>query len=592
MDAVSELYRDYQTRDHPTRIAAYDSAMQRLAAANPGDREARIFAALASVQTAAPTDKTYAKQLAAGAILEELFAAYPDHPGLAHYIIHAYDVPALAPRALDAARRYATIAPSAPHALHMPSHTFTRLGYWQESIQSNIASAASAAAESATAEQLHAMDYMAYAYLQLGRDDEVRALIAQVAGLQERLKSPAAGGSAAPVAVGTYATAAIPARYALERADWAGATALTVPAGATPQSEAVTEFARAVGAARSGHPAAASSSLDRLAAIRDALRTSGDAYWSGQSEIQRQGASAWVAWARGEKDEGLRLAAAAADAEDATEKSAATPGPLMPARELLADMQFEAGRFADAQRSYEAVLTKEPHRFRAEYGAGLAAERAGDTSAAHAHYRALVAQCAPVTGSPRDALTQAQRALEHATLESRKGRRVSRVAKAVAGQKASGIRAGDLCDLADLSTFRPPSVQIFRDRRSEELLRLGLGEIVFRDHPHAGVDPLVHRLALQVGDHRLHAQISHVEGILHDDALHLARAEGVDERLTGIEADERDLASLVDVLQREQHARGGRLVDAEDALQVAGEPIEQVLRCAFRRITRRTGVLL
>jgi len=412
MDAVSELYRDYQTRDHPTRIAAYDSAMQRLSAANPGDREARIFAALASVQTAAPTDKTYAKQLAAGAILEELFAKYPDHPGLAHYIIHAYDVPALAPRALDAARRYAAIAPSAPHALHMPSHTFTRLGYWQESIQSNIASAASAAAESATAEQLHAMDYMAYAYLQVGRDDEVRALIDQVGVLQEHLKSPAAGGSAAPVSVGTYATAAIPARYALERADWAGATALTVATGATPQSEAVTEFARAVGAARSGHPDAASSSLDRLAAIRDALRTSGDAYWSGQSEIQRQGASAWVAWARGDKDEGLRLAAAAADAEDATEKSAATPGPLMPARELLADMQFEAGRFADAQKSYEAVLTKEPHRFRAEYGAGVAAERAGDQSGANAHYRALLNQCAPVTGSPRDALRQAQRALD------------------------------------------------------------------------------------------------------------------------------------------------------------------------------------
>src|SRR5262249_32420006 len=162
----------------------------------------------------------------------------------------------------------------------------------------------------------------------------------------DRLSKPAAGGSAAPVSVGTYATAAIPARYALERADWDAATHLTVAAGATPQSEAVTEFARALGAARSGHPEAASSSLERLAAIRDSLRTSGDAYWSGQSEIQRQGASAWVAWARGEKDEGLRLAAAAADAEDATEKAATTPGPLMPARELLADMQFDAGRFA------------------------------------------------------------------------------------------------------------------------------------------------------------------------------------------------------------------------------------------------------
>ena len=387
MDAVAELYRDYQTRDHPTRVAAYAAAMQRVSSTYPADREARIFGALATVETAPPTDKTYARQLAAGAILEELFAADPDHPGLAHYIIHAYDVPALAPRALDAARRYAAIAPSAPHALHMPSHTFTRLGYWQESIQSNIASAASASAEGATAEQLHAMDYMAYAYLQLGRDDEVRRLVDRVNTLRDALNTPAAGGGAAPVSVGKYAVAAIPARYALERADWVGAAQLTPSPGSTLPSEAVTQFARALGAARSGDPDAAAASLERLAAIREGLRQSHDDYWAGQSEIQRQAALAWVAWARGNRDEALRLASAAADAEDATEKSAATPGPLMPARELLGDMQFEAGRFGEAQRTYEAVLSKEPHRFHAEYGAGLAAERAGDPTAAAAHYR-------------------------------------------------------------------------------------------------------------------------------------------------------------------------------------------------------------
>ena len=169
--AVAELYKDFQTVDHPTRIAAYERAMARVASTYPDDSEAQIFAALAALQTAPPTDKTYAKQLQAGAVLERMFAAAPDHPGLAHYIIHAYDVPPLAPRALDAARRYAQIAPSAPHALHMPSHTFTRVGYWRESVETNLASAAAAEREGSTGEELHALDYQVYAYLQMGQDD-------------------------------------------------------------------------------------------------------------------------------------------------------------------------------------------------------------------------------------------------------------------------------------------------------------------------------------------------------------------------------------------------------------------------------------
>ena len=216
LDAAAKLFDHVDTLDQATRLVAYRDAMQSLAAREPGDFEATIFYALSLAITAPPTDKTYANQLKAGAMLEELFAAHPDHPGLAHYIIHAYDVPALAPRALDAARRYSEIAPSAPHALHMPSHTFTRVGDWQRSIDANLASAAAARSAGSASEELHASDYLAYAYLQTGRDADALRLLDSLAAIQGRF-DPAATGSAAPATAGFFALAAIPARYALER---------------------------------------------------------------------------------------------------------------------------------------------------------------------------------------------------------------------------------------------------------------------------------------------------------------------------------------------------------------------------------------
>jgi tetratricopeptide (TPR) repeat protein len=413
--AVAELYKDAQTVDHPTRVAAYARAMAHVASTYPDDSEAQIFAALALIPTAPPTDKTYAKQLEAGAVLEKMFATAPDHPGLAHYIIHAYDVPPLAPRALDAARRYAQIAPSAPHALHMPSHTFTRLGYWRESAESNLASAAAAKRDGSTGEELHALDYQTYAYLQMGQDDAVAKLVTELPSVTARLSSPTAGGGAAPLSAGGYAASAIPARYALERSDWGRAAALQPVDGVVPQAQAVTYFARAIGAARSGNPGNAASDIAHLTALRDELTSKKDVYWAGQVDIQRQMATAWVAWAAGRRDEALSSAAQGADAEDATEKAAVTPGPVAPAREMLGEMLLESGRASDARHAFETVLKKEPRRFRAEFGAGLAAERGGDIEAARAHYRALVDICEKADTPGREALQHAREFLAKAS---------------------------------------------------------------------------------------------------------------------------------------------------------------------------------
>ena len=413
--AVSELYKDAQTVDHPTRLAAYTRAMAHVAATYPDDSEAQIFSALAVLPTAPPTDKTYAKQLQAGAVLERMFAQAPDHPGLAHYIIHAYDVPPLAPRALEAARRYAQIAPSAPHALHMPSHTFTRVGYWRESVETNLASAAAAQREGSTAEELHALDYQAYAYLQMGQDDAVGKVVAELPAIVARLSSPTAGGGAAPISAGGYAASAIPARYALERGEWARAAGLQPVEGVAPQASAVTYFARAIGAARAGNPATVAGDIAQLVKLRDELTGKKDVYWAGQVEIQRQMASAWSAWAAGRKDEALSLAAKGADAEDATEKAATSPGPLAPAREMLGEMLLEAGRAGDARQAYEAVLKKEPRRFRAEFGAGLAAERAGDMEGASVHYRSLVNICEKADSPGREPLQHANAFLAKAS---------------------------------------------------------------------------------------------------------------------------------------------------------------------------------
>ena len=386
IEAVAQLTTDTTPATHAARIAAYESAMAKLTSEFPTDVEAQLFYALAINQTAPTTDKTYAKQLQAAAILEPLFAKMPEHPGLAHYIIHAYDAPPLAEKALVAARRYASLAPAIPHALHMPSHTFTRVGSWKESIETNRRSAEAARKTKGAGEELHALDYQAYAYLQIAQDAAAKTVLDHALSVVGGAEGMAAGAAGA----GAFAIAAIPARYALERAAWAEAAALPARPSNTPYAEAITHFARAIGAARSGRPADASPDIARLAELRDKLRSMQDAYWTEQVDIQRRVALAWQTYAQGQKNEGIAEMKAAADAEDVTDKSAVSPGPLAPARELYGYMLLDAGRHKEALEAFEATMKKEPNRFRGTYGAARAAELAGDQSKAATYYKQLL----------------------------------------------------------------------------------------------------------------------------------------------------------------------------------------------------------
>src|SRR5687768_14967069 len=387
--AVSELYKDAATVPHRNRTLAYAKAMEAVQRDHPKDTEAKIFYALAVNQTALATDKTYAAQLQAAQILEPLWKQYPDHPGLPHYIIHAYDHPPLAPKALEAARKYSTIAPSAPHALHMPSHTFTRVGYWKDSVETNIKSEETALKQNVIGEALHALDYQAYAYLQMAQDQKAKAVLDRLGPTAAKLDLNAIGGAAAPVA-GLYARSAVPARYALERGMWAEAASLQVQPSPFPHVDAITHYARAIGQARSGKPAEAKAEVEKLAALRDALAAAKDAYWTEIVDIQRQNALAWIAFTEGRKDEAINLMRKAADAEDATDKSAISPGPIAPARELLGEMLLEAGNAKDALVAFEATMKKEPNRFRGAYGAARAAETMGNRAAAAKFYRQVL----------------------------------------------------------------------------------------------------------------------------------------------------------------------------------------------------------
>ena len=407
IDAVALLYKDFATVDQRTRTLAYEKAMEQVAAKYTNDPEARIFYALSIDQTALPTDRTYANLLKAAAILERELPAQPDHPGIAHYVIHSYDVPSLAPRALDAARRYARLAPDAPHALHMPSHTFTRLGYWDESIKTNLASAAAARKDNAASEELHALDYQTYAYLQTAQDAAAKKVVDSIGAIEKRIRVDAAD-NAAPAPAGFFALAAIPARYALERNAWAEAAALTVHQSAFPWADAITHYARALGAARGGNPATAAKDIEKLGALADALKAKNDSYWAGQVDIQRRIASAWVEFASGQRDAGIAAMRAAADMEDATEKSAVTPGPIKPARELLGEMLLEAGKAADALAAFEQTMKKEPNRFRGFHGAARAAEANGDSAKARAYYAKLVETCAAADTPLRPELAAAR----------------------------------------------------------------------------------------------------------------------------------------------------------------------------------------
>ncbi|HWK10270.1 MAG TPA: hypothetical protein VNR64_09485 [Vicinamibacterales bacterium] len=410
LDAVAHLYTGAERLSQRQRVEAYRDAMGRLSKQYPSDTEAAIFYALSLTAAEDLNDKTYAGRLQAVAILEPLFKQQPTHPGLAHYLIHSYDVPALAPRALDAANRYAAIAPSAPHALHMPSHTFTRVGLWQESIDTNIASAKAAREQHATGEELHASDYQMYAYLQTAQDGAAKRLLDSLPDIVSRFGSQSVA-SAAPPSAARYAIAAMPARWVLERGAWTEAARLQVRPSDLPYADALTAYARAIGAARAGDVSTARDALAQLDALRARQAEMNEPYWTQQIDIQRQGAAAWLAFAEGRTADAVAGMRAAAGAEDRTEKAAITPGPLAPAREQLADMLLETKDARGALKEFEATLAKEPNRFRAVYGAGRAAALAGDDAAARKYFEQLVKMCPRADAPVRKELEAARAAL-------------------------------------------------------------------------------------------------------------------------------------------------------------------------------------
>jgi tetratricopeptide (TPR) repeat protein len=393
IDAIAAMYVDYDKVPHRERVQAYLKEMEALAARYPKDDEAQIAYAITLNVAASPTDKTYANQLKGAALLEPIFTRQPRHPGVAHYLIHLYDTPALAAKGLEAARRYAEIAPAAPHAQHMPSHIFTRLGYWKESIASNIESARAAKAGKDFDEQLHAMDYMVYAYLQLGQDQKARSVVDEMS---------AVSGINPDRFVGPYALAVSPARYALERGDWRGAAGLAVRPSKFAYADAMTYFARAMGAARSGDVDAARLDIANIADMREKLRAANDAYWTEQVDIQWQVASAWALYLEGKHHEALQAMRAAADAEDRTEKHPVTPGVPIPARELYGSMLLDRNMSKEALAAFEATLAKEPNRLAALVGAAKAASKLDDKEAARRHYAKVVAIAADADASRTD----------------------------------------------------------------------------------------------------------------------------------------------------------------------------------------------
>lgn len=392
--ALATFYSDSDKLDHRTRALAYEKAMDQLQARYPEDHEAAIFHALALLAASDPTDKTYANQKKAGEILEPLFIEQPGHPGIPHYIIHAYDYPPLAPRALDAARRYAKIAPDSPHALHMPSHIFTRLGLWQESIDSNLASAASAQKNNAPGNELHAKDYLIYAYLQGAQDQEAKKALA----------SPPAGRPDDPQYMNwLYAMGTSPARYAVERHQWAEASALAVPPNTFPGgrwawTEANLHFARSLGASHTGQIESARSEIQQLTSLRDTLIQNKDKYWADQVDIQREIAVAWTTFAQGKHDEALQQMRSAADHEDKTDKHNVTPGVILPARELLGEMLLELKQPAQAMVEFEAALSTAPNRFNLLSGVARSAKLSGDNEKAKTYYAKLLAICEHADG--------------------------------------------------------------------------------------------------------------------------------------------------------------------------------------------------
>jgi hypothetical protein len=390
--ALATYFKDWETRDHRTRAVAFEKAMEGLVAKYPTDDEAKILYALALNVTALPTDKTFANQLKAGAILEPLFKKYPNHPGVAHYLIHTYDYAELAERGLPAARAYAKIAPAAPHALHMPSHIFSRVGLWPEMAKSNRASYLAAKSELQETtlgigayDALHAMDYMVFAHLQQAQDRAAKQSLDEVAAIRKVNVENS---------IAAYAFASIPARFALERGAWKQAAALELsPADMAwskfPQAEAILVFARGLGAAHIGDVAAARRDAERLQALKGAMVEAKMVYWAGQADFQIKTVSAWIAFAEKRPEEALQLMRAAADAEDASDKHPVTPGNVAPSRELLGEMLMALNSPAQAFVEFERSLKRDPNRFRGIYGAARAAETSGNRKAARDYYTRL-----------------------------------------------------------------------------------------------------------------------------------------------------------------------------------------------------------
>jgi tetratricopeptide (TPR) repeat protein len=397
IEAIAEYYDRFGDRPHGARMKSLADAFEVVAKRFPKDDEAQIFYAIYLTATQSPTDKTFTDTLKAAQILEPQFKKHPNHPGVAHYLIHSYDYPPIADKGLNAAKRYADIAPSAPHALHMPSHIFTRVGAWQASVATNRRSAEASQAEKEPGGGLHAMDYMVYAYMQLARDNDAASVMQEArrtTGINPNNQASA------------YALAAIPARLAIERGMWQDAVQLEQRSSKFPFIDAISHYARALGAARSGDTAGAEKGVQQLQKIVDGLKTAKNEYWATEVEVQRLSAAAWTGYAKGERDEAVTLLRSAADMEDKSEKHAVTPGRLMPARELLGEMLLEMKRPGEALKEFEASEKHDPNRFRGISGAAQAAAQSGDGAKAKLYFTRLVELAGK--GDPRPEIEQAK----------------------------------------------------------------------------------------------------------------------------------------------------------------------------------------
>ena len=368
------------------RMETFATAMKGVSEKHPKDTEAAVLYAWSLLASASLTDQTYSKQLQAAGILEKIGAEQPDHPGVVHFLVHAYDYPAIAHKGVAPARKYAKVAPAAPHALHMPSHIFTRMGYWQDSVDTNLASAK--ACGDLDWCKLHAYDYMVYAYLQMGKVDEASKVVALMRDYNLKVTNDSRFPSA-------YALASAPLRLALETGPWRSAADLTLPPGTMEtwsrvgSAEMIYAFGRGLGAARAGDIALAKAEIQRLNGVEKRMTERGDKYWSGQSAIHAKTIEGMVAKAEGRNAEALRLLGEAADMEDKTEKHIVTPGPLAPARELYAELLLESGDAKGAYGHFVKVLEREPNRRKALQGAAAAAEKVGDTGNAQ-KYRGMI----------------------------------------------------------------------------------------------------------------------------------------------------------------------------------------------------------